>query len=685
MSKSINSDRKGYYEVLDRTTNLFLDFSMKLIYVFLSSQMIDHSTIDRIMNAAEISEVVGEFVSLKKRGVNLLGLCPFHNEKTPSFTVSPAKGIYKCFGCGKGGNSVSFLMEHEHVSYPEALKYLAKKYHIEVEEKEETAEEIQQKNERESMMVVTAFAQKYFTRLLINDEEGQAVGLSYFKERGYRREAIDLFQLGYSLEARDGFTKEALKNGYKLDYLTKAGLSIQSGDRSFDRFAGRVIFPIHSLSGRIIGFGGRTLRTDKKIAKYLNSPESEIYHKSNSLYGIYFAKNAIAKADKCYLVEGYTDVLSMHQSGVENVVASSGTSLTEDQVRMIRRFTRNVSIIYDGDEAGLKASLRGIDIILEQGMHVRVVPLPEGEDPDSFAKERSSTELLEYIEKNEQDFISFKTQLLLEGTSNDPVKRANLISEVVRSVAVIPDQIERSLYLSECSRILKVEESLLFAEATRVRKRKWEQNRRKGDYYSPEPKVSAPQQKDNNKDVLYFAEEKEIIRMMLIYGDEVLTEVQANPKADPVPLTVIGFFMQEFESDPLDFQSDIYSKMFAMVQENWGKDTFHHQNFFTNHLDPAISQEAANLLSPGYELSKIHQKGGAYIQTEESMLKEVVPEYINAFRSRQVKRIVAEIDEEIGRLQKEGSLDEVMMLLEQKKNLDEFRKQISKDLKRIIL
>jgi len=647
--------------------------------------MIDNSTIDRIMNAAEISEVVGEFVNLKKRGVNLLGLCPFHNEKTPSFTVSPTKGIYKCFGCGKGGNAVNFLMEHEHFSYPEALKYLAKKYHIEVEETEETAEEIQQKNERESMMVVTAFAQKYFTRNLLENEEGLAVGLSYFKERGYRREAIDLFQLGYSLEARDGFTKEALKNGYKIDYLTKAGLSIQSAERAFDRFAGRVIFPIHSLSGRVIGFGGRTLRTDKKIAKYLNSPESEIYHKSSSLYGIYFAKNAIAKADKCYLVEGYTDVLSMHQSGVENVVASSGTSLTEDQVRMIRRFTRNVCIIYDGDEAGLKASLRGIDIILEQGMHVRVVPLPEEEDPDSFAKGRSSSELMAFIEKNEQDFISFKARLLSEGTDNDPVKKANLISEVVRSVAVIPDQIERSLYLSECSRILKVEENLLFAEAARIRKRQWDQNRRKGNYYSPEPKTQAPKQIDQSREILYFAEEKEILRLMLNYGNEVITEIQPSPKDDPIPVTVIGFFMQEFESDPLDFQSEIYHKMFEQAQQNWEKKDFHYQNFFINNPDPIISQEAVDLLSPGYELSKIHKKGGAYIQTEASMLKEVVPEAIIAFRSRQVKRIVVEIDKEIERLQKEGDMDGVMAMLEQKKNLDDFRKQISKDLKRIIL
>ncbi len=646
--------------------------------------MIDHSTIDRIMNAAEISEVVGDFVSLKKRGVNLLGLCPFHNEKTPSFTVSTTKGIFKCFGCGKGGNSVNFLMEHEHISYPEALKVLAKKYHIEVEEKEETAEEIQQKNERESLMVATAYAQKYFSRTLLDHEEGQAIGLSYFKERGYRREIIDLFQLGYSLEARDGFTKEALKNGYKIDYLTKAGLSIQSADRVFDRFAGRVIFPIHSISGRVNGFGGRTLRTDKKIAKYLNSPESEIYHKSSSLYGIFFAKNAIAKEDKCYLVEGYTDVLSMHQSGIENVVASSGTSLTEDQVRMIRRFTRNVSIIYDGDEAGLKASLRGIDIILEQGMHVRVVPLPEGEDPDSFAKERSSSELLSFIEKNEQDFISFKAKLLSEGVGHDPVKKANLISEVVRSVAVIPDRIERSLYLSECARILNIEENLLFAEATTIRKRKWEQNRKRSDYYAPSLKPKAPKAQEQVIEGRLLAEEKEIIRLMLTYGDEVLTEIQLSPKDDPIPVTVIEFFLQEFESDPLDFQSDTYRRIFEEFQENWGHQGFHYQNFFINHQDPTLSQEAVNLLSPGYELSKIHQKGGAYIRTESSMLKEVVPESIISFRNRQVKRIIKDLENEIQRLQNEGDIAGITTLLEQKRNLDDFRKQISKDLRRII-
>ena len=647
--------------------------------------MIDHATIDRIMNAAEITEVVGDFVSLKKRGVNMLGLCPFHNEKTPSFTVSPSKGIFKCFGCGKGGNVVNFLMEHEHITYPEALKTLAKKYHIEVEETEETAEEIQQKNERESMMVVTAYGQKYFTRTLLESEEGQAVGLSYFKERGFRREVLDKFQLGYSLDKRNAFTEEAQKNGYKINYLVKTGLTIEKNDRHFDRFAGRVIFPIHSLSGRVIGFGGRTLRTDTKMAKYLNSPESDIYHKSRSLYGIYYARNAMAKADKCYLVEGYTDVLSMHQSGIENVVASSGTSLTEDQVRLIRRFTRNVTIIYDGDEAGVKASLRGIDIILEQGMHVRVVPLPDGEDPDSFAHARSSSELLEFIDQNEQDFISFKAKLLSSGVGDDPVKKANLISEVVRSVAAIPDRLERSLYLAECSKIFKVEENILFEEVAKIKRRQYEQRRRRGEYLPPEPKKVAPKQYSPGKEILFNAEEKEIIRIMLMHGDRVITEVQPTPKDDPIKVTVIDFILQEFESDPMDFHVSVYKKVFGIIREKWNQPGFHFQNTFINHEDPEISSLAVDIFSPGYELSKIHEKGGAYIRTESSMLKEVVPESIISFRSRQVKRLVAEIDEEIERLQKAGDIDGIMELLKQKKNLDELRKQISQDLNRIIL
>ena len=514
--------------------------------------MIDKATIDRIMQTADITEVIGDFVSLKKRGVNYLGLCPFHNEKTPSFTVSPSKGIYKCFGCSKGGNVVNFIMDHEHLTYPEALKYIAGKYHIEVDEREETPEEIKQKNERESLLILSAYAQKYFSRVLIDDLQGQAVGLSYLKERGVRRDTIDKFQLGYSLDKRDAFTTEAGKNGYKKEFLVKTGLTIEKGDYLYDRFWGRVMFPIHSLSGRVIGFGGRTLKTDPKAAKYLNSPESEIYHKSSSLYGLYFARQSMVRKDKCFLVEGYTDVLSFYQSGIENVVASSGTALTEDQIRLIRRFTRNVTIIYDGDPAGIKASLRGIDLVLEQGMHVRVVPLPEGEDPDSFARSHSSKELLEYISGNEQDFITFKTRLLSENTGNDPVKRANLISEVVRSVAQIPDQIERSVYLQECSRQMGVSEEILFAETAKTRRRGREQSRRNRDYRPRETSSSAPKQVTAVQKEEARAEEKEIIRLMLLYGDEILYESQAEPKDEPTPVKVSEFFLEEFNNDQLN-------------------------------------------------------------------------------------------------------------------------------------
>jgi len=472
--------------------------------------MIDHSTIDKIMQAAEITEVIGDFVSLKKRGVNYLGLCPFHNEKTPSFTVSPAKGIFKCFGCSRGGNTVNFVMEHEHLTYPEALKYLAKKYHIEVEEKEESPEEIRQKNERESMLILSGYAQKYFSRILTDNIQGQNIGLSYLKERGIRRDTIEKFQLGYSLDSRDAFTKEAGKNGYKKEFLVKTGLSIEKGENVYDRFWGRVMFPIHSLSGRVIGFGARTLKTDPKAAKYLNSPESEIYHKSSSLYGIYFARQSLVKQDKCFMVEGYTDVISFVQSGIENVVASSGTALTEDQIRLIRRFTRNITIIYDGDPAGIKASLRGIDLILEQGMHVKVVSLPEGEDPDSFARSHNSSELLDFIDKNELDFITFKTKLLSEGTDNDPVKKANLISEVVRSVAMIPDQIERSVYLQECSRLMGVQEEILFTETAKFRRRKREQGQRNREYRPKETSYKAPEQENIPQKSDNRPEEKEI-------------------------------------------------------------------------------------------------------------------------------------------------------------------------------
>ena len=409
----------------------------------------------------------------------MLGLCPFHNEKTPSFTVSPAKGIFKCFGCGKGGNSVNFIMEHEQLSYPEALRWLAKKYHIEIEEKEETAEEKQLKDERESMMIVSDFAKNYFNRYLLKENEGRTIGLSYLKERGIRDDILKKFELGFCPDGKDLFTQAAQREGYKIDFLEKTGLTVRRDDWVADRFAGRVMFPIHNIAGRVIAFGGRILKDDKKTAKYLNSPESEIYHKSRVLYGIFQAKREIIRLDKCFLVEGYTDVLSFHQAGIENVVASSGTALTPDQIRLIKRFTPNVTIIYDGDEAGIKASLRGIDLVLEEGVNVKVLLLPEGEDPDSFARSMSASQLAEYIKANETDFIKFKTRLLLDSTENDPVSRARLISDIVRSIAVIPDAITRSVYIKECSRLLDVQEGVLYTEIRKILQKESEDLQRK--------------------------------------------------------------------------------------------------------------------------------------------------------------------------------------------------------------
>ena len=435
--------------------------------------MIKPDTIQNILDAVRIEEVINDFVPLKKRGVNYLGLCPFHNEKTPSFVVSPSKGIFKCFGCGKSGNAVGFIMEHEHYSFPEALKYLANKYGIEVEEEEMTPEMQEQFDERERMFLLNGFMTNHFQENLFNTEDGKAIGLTYLKEREFNESTIKKFQLGYAANAWEEYSLFALKNGYKKDILVKTGLSIEKDQKLIDRFKGRVIFPIHNLTGKVIGFGGRILTSDKKTAKYLNSPESEIYNKSKSLYGIYFAKNAIAKADNCYLVEGYTDVISLHQAGIENVVASSGTSLTVDQIKLIRRFTRNITILYDGDTAGIKASFRGIDLILEQEMNVKIVLFPEGEDPDSFVRSHRKTEVDEFITSQSADFIIFKTKLLLDETAGDPAKRADLIREIVLSISKIPDAITRTVYIKECSSVMSIAEQTLVNELNKLLRQKY--------------------------------------------------------------------------------------------------------------------------------------------------------------------------------------------------------------------
>lgn len=485
--------------------------------------MISRNTIDTVFEVARVEEVIGDFVQLKRAGSNLKGLSPFVDEKSPSFMVSPTKQIWKDFSSGKGGNVVSFLMEHEHFSYPEAIRYLAKKYNIEIEETEQTSEEKEQASEKESMYLVSEFAKKYFHETLLNTEEGKAIGLSYFKERGFTNETIEKFGLGYSPDTWTALTDDALKNGYTIEFLEKTGLTIVKEDKKFDRFKGRVMFPIQSMSGRVLGFGGRILVTDKKAAKYLNSPESEIYHKSKILYGIFQAKQAIAKNDNCYLVEGYTDVIQFNQSGIENVVASSGTALTSDQIRLISRLTKNITVLFDGDAAGLRASIRGIDLILEEGMNVKVCTFPNGEDPDSFAKKTSFEDLTLYLEENAKDFIQFKASLLFEDSKNDPIKKAELIRDMVTSISKIPDRIKREVYTKETSRIMDISEDVLVNTLAQIlRKEQYGSAKKTFEENKTLEAVKREETQLEKVDFLKIIEEN-ILKILLNYGDKVLT------------------------------------------------------------------------------------------------------------------------------------------------------------------
>lgn len=645
--------------------------------------MIDQHTIDRIIAAADITEVVGDFVSLKKRGTNHLGLCPFHNEKTPSFTVSPAKGIFKCFGCGKGGNSVNFIMEHEHLTYVEALKFLAKKYHIEVVEKESTPEEQQQRNERESLMVVTAYAQRYFSDTLHKHSDGKTIGLAYFKERGFRDDIIEKFQLGYCLDQRDAFTKTALREGYKLDYLVKTGLTIQHNEDTFDRFQGRVMFPIHSISGRVTAFGGRILKTDKKFAKYLNSPESDIYHKSSILYGIFHAKKSITQENKCFLVEGYTDVISLHQAGVENVVASSGTSLTVDQIRLIKRFTPNVTILYDGDAAGIKASLRGIDLVLEEGLNVKVALLPDGEDPDSYARSHSASEVLDFISKNETDFITFKTRLLVDDAKNDPIKRAGLISDIVRSIAVIPDSIVRSVYIKDCSRLLDIQESVLYTEVASQRRKKIEQVLGKIPVES-EIKTTPPVP-NFVSDVSCEEQEKEIVYFMLRHGNVEFWRPEENDDDQENKTISIGqYIISEILNDDLEFKNLVYQKIFNEYLTQLEINPMVDNRYFVNHPDSQISQVAVDFLSTPHRLSKIWENHQSFEEGDQDFLHRVVPKAIIVYKSKIVNLALKKLHDDLGKLNK-TQVDEINEILKKNITLCELRNNLSKELDRIVL
>ena len=603
------------------------------------------------MDAAQIEDVVSEFVTLRRRGVNLVGLCPFHDDKTPSFYVSPAKGLCKCFSCGKGGNAAHFIMEHEQLNYYEAMKWLAKKYGIEVKERELSNEEKLAQSIRESLFLVNNFANSYFQDILHNHRDGQAIGMSYFRQRGFRDDIIKKFQLGFSTESRDALYQEAKKKGFNTDYLVKTGLCYTRDDGQVrDRFWGRVIFPVHTLSGKVVAFGGRVLNTaDKKVAKYVNSPESEIYHKSRELYGIYFAKQAIVKQDKCFLVEGYTDVISMHQAGVENVVASSGTALTSGQIRMIHRFTNNITVLYDGDWAGIKASLRGIDMLLEEGMNIKVMLLPDGEDPDSFARKHNATEFQEYIAAHEVDFIRFKTNLLMSDAKGDPYKRSEVIKDIVKSIAVIPEAIVRSEYIKECSQMLHVEERILVAEVAKLKREKAPASSgqssesaspAQGDAASANPAtpntaltpegpasperttVQQPPNWELEKGPLY-PKELLIIQQLIRHGEKVIFE-ERREDGTIETMRVAEFVADDLAQDELTFTTPLFKELLGELMEHLNDEGFTAERYFITHANPEYSKLAVELAEEKYQLSKYHSKNQMVV-SDADRLHEIIP------------------------------------------------------------
>lgn len=574
--------------------------------------MIKPETIQRIIETARIDEVVSDFVSLKKRGANYIGLCPFHNEKTPSFHVSPSKGIFKCFGCSKGGDSVRFIMEHEHYSYVEALRFLAEKYHIDIEEVEMTSKMKEELSEKESLFAIHQFAQKYFADILFNHDEGKQIALPYFKERQFTLETIKKFQLGFCLSSWDAFTKEAIENGYTHQQLVKSGIVIEKDGKYFDRFRERVIFPIHNISGRILGFGGRILTSDKSKAKYLNSPETDIYSKSKVLYGLHFSKNAIVKEDNCLLVEGYTDVLSMHQSGIENVVSSSGTALTVDQIRLIKKYTTNITIIYDGDPAGIKASLRGIGLVLAEDMNVKIVLLPEPEDPDSFVKKNRTAEVKRYFEENAKNFILFKSKLLLSEAKSDPIKKAAVISEIVEDISLIPNNISRSIYIKECSSIFDIPENSLIGQLNKLLARRLKKNIQRqnpqedtsGNEFMPEV-ADAPKQVSVD---YYNAQYQElaIVHLLINYGhlDFNMEVMDEEDRAISQKHNIADFVFNDFKNDEIELSHPLYNKMYELYKFIHYDARPDKISFFTSHEDKEVRQLSIDLMSFPYTISK---------------------------------------------------------------------------------
>lgn len=716
---------------------------------FYSNNMIDAQTVDRIFSTADIVDVVSDYVTLKRRGVNYIGLCPFHNEKTPSFTVSPGKNICKCFGCGKGGNPVNFIMELENLSYYEALKFLAKKYNIEIEEKELTPEQIQQQNERESLMAVTEWAQKHFTDNLYNHIDGKSIGMSYFAHRGFREDIIKKFQLGYAIDKRDEYTQEAQKRGFKLEYLEKTGLTIvKENNYLIDRFHGRAIFPIHSVSGKVIGFGGRAIKKDEQV-KYQNSPESDIYHKSQIVYGIYFAKNAIIRERKCYIVEGYADVISMVQAGIENIVAPCGTALTVEQIRLLRRIipstdedksdeNKNVTMLYDGDSAGIHAALKNGKLLLEEGLNVKVVVLPPEDDPDTFAQKNNASDVLKYLTENETDYILFKTRHFLEESRRDPIRKAQLISDIAGTIAVIPNLIKRSVYIKECAKILETDESVLKIQMDKVRKTKIEKEYDRiknapgsnvstntvstapttspsvvpptdeppADFFMPDPAEGTSQQSSAPVIGTFYEEEKSIVNFIIRYGELVPWEVEYEEKNESdieelldsnddneeeteteekttvvKKLTVIGYISKELELDNIQFTTPIFGQILKEAKEQDEKNpNFKADRYFSQHANPEISLVAADLLPDRYQLSKMHSKSKK-VEEDKDRLTEFVPHVVMDLKRKIVEKKINELKEKL-KTSDPNSVMEIMQDLQKYLNV---RKALGEKLGEIVI
>ena len=661
--------------------------------------MIPKNTVDIIIETAHVEEVVGEFITLKKRGANLLGLCPFHGEKTPSFTVSSVKGIYKCFGCGKAGNSVNFVMDHLKLTYPEALKWLAKKYNIEVIEREITPAERELQTERESMLIVMQYAQRYFSETMLQIDEGKSIGLGYFKERDLKDDIISKFQLGYSLEEKNSFTNTAIKNGYSPKYLAKTGMSILSNryvegneikaSDLFDRYAGRVMFPIHDDGGRVVAFGGRSLTKDKKIAKYINSPETEIYNKSKILYGLWLGKKTIQEKDTCFLVEGYMDVIAMHQAGIENVVASSGTSLTVDQIKSIHRFTKNIVVLYDGDEAGQKASSRAIPLLLEEGMNVKLLQFPNNDDPDSFSRKVTIQEFHDYIETNVTDFLYFKTKKLKEQTKNDPIKLAGVIKDIVENIAIIPDNIIRSIYIKECSNIMEIEESILQLEVNKIR-RKVSPKQKKEDSVLDENSQTeilnqTNFQETNENTVLKFdSEEKELLRIMLLHGN-ILVKIDAETEnevaADDLEITISEFILYELWRDQISFENPIHQVILDEYILELSHDRIPTIQHFSMSQNPIISSFVINNIINNYELSNKWEKLGVYISEEINDIKKSTENLLFSLKEKKINSFINQKQD----LLKLTNPEETEHIIKEIIQLIDLKKRVNKLLGRIVI